>query len=247
MEKKLKIWDRADKWWQLHNKWVFVALILVFVIIGWLADRSTNSYRYLGTASVVLSIVLSLVVIGYTLAQNVIAHINSDKMGRLIEKLDQRIDLVRQDVRGIKDKILNEPYTQVSPKKDLETISEEAIQVGKDEVFFSLLATSNISRLFAHFLLKSHSANKFLRVQQFVTIVDPLVKMSTAELESHVYGILHGMSCCLKEFLAIENQTSVRLLKLPGNFEQHLKIVALWMKKRNARLAECLSQIDNIV
>jgi hypothetical protein len=130
--------------------------------------------------------------------------------------------------------------------EDEKDISDDTKEVGKGEVFFSLMFTSDISRLFAHFLLKSYSAKHPIAIEKFVAIVDPLVKMSTEQLSSHVYGIMHGMACCLKDFLIIEDQTSVRLEMLPKDFERHLKVVASWMKERNKDLEVCLKQIDNI-
>lgn len=133
MEKEPKILEKLSKWWQLRNKCfvVFLALILLFVIIGWFADRFANSYRYLGTASVLLSIVLSLVVVGYTLAQNVISHINADRIRRLIERLEQRILRVGEQV----SKILIQQATQVTPRENEETIPDDTKQVGKGDVF----------------------------------------------------------------------------------------------------------------
>ena len=75
MRKITGIRERIKKWWQSYNLWVFVALVFLFVLICWIADHANSSYRYLNTASIVVSIVLSLVVIGYALAQNIKADI----------------------------------------------------------------------------------------------------------------------------------------------------------------------------
>jgi len=245
MDKQDKVFESVKKWWGLHNKCVVfvLALILVFAIGGWIADRMTDSYRYLGTASIVVSIALSLAVIGYTLAQNVIAHTNAERIRGLIERLEQRVLRVGEDVKNA----LSQNSTQVTRQEDKRGISRDVKEVGKGDVFFSLKTTSNITRLFAFFLLKSYDEAKPLPVEKFVRIVDPVVKMSTGELSSHVYGMLHGMFCCLKDFLIVEEQTRVQLKTLPKNFREHLGITRSWMIKGNPPMEQCLSQIENMV
>lgn len=244
MKQEHKILNKFNRIWQLHNKCVMIGLVFISLVIitGWIADRLTDSSRYLSTASIVVSIALSLVVIGYTLTQNVRAEINADRVGRLFERVEEGIYRLEKDVS-----ILGEKFMQVSTKEDEETITDTAKQVGKGQVFFSLKLTSDISRLFAYFLLQSNTLKRPLPIEQFVLIADPIVKMSTTELKSFVYGILHGMACCLEGFLRIEEQTHVQLSKLPNNFKQHLEVVTAWMKDRNPDLADCLSKINNII
>ncbi len=77
-------------------------------------------------------------------------------------------------------------------------------------------------------------------------IVDPLVKMPTPELKTYVYGILHGMGCCLAGFLKIEEESNVQLSELPRNFADHVKKQAAFLRKLSPNYAKCLDQIDNI-
>ena len=239
MTEEPKTVKKLREFWLSHNKCVIVGMagLCLLFLIGWIADRSTDSSRYLGTASTVLSIVLSLVVIGYTLVQNVATELTSDRIGRLLERLEQRMLRIGEDV----GKILGQEAMRIHAKG-----SDVPTEVGKNEVYFSLLNTSDIARLFACFLLRSHKLRKHLHMDQFVAAVDPLVKMSTAELSSHAYGMLHGMVCCLKGFLSIEDQSMVQLVTLPTNFEDHVAAIALWMKERDPGLAECIKVIAGI-
>ena len=82
-------------------------------------------------------------------------------------------------------------------------------------------------------------------MEKFVGIVKPLVKMSAAQLSSHMYGVLFGIACSLEVKLN-EEQTEVRLLKLPDNFENHLDHHAGLMKHRSPQLVKYIDQINNI-
>lgn len=242
MEQELKIVGKYRKWWQLHNKCVMVGLVAVSLAIltGWIADRLTENSRYLSTASTVVSIALSLVVIGYAVAQNVRSEINADKLGRLIESLGQRLYRVEEGIT----KIENQTATQISIQ-DTNDITTDAKEE-RDEVFFSLVTTSNTCRLFAYFLLRSHILGKPLRIELFLSIVEPLVKMSTPELRKYVHGILQGMACFLTSFLKVEEQSTVQLVKLPRNFKDHVEAQIELVKQISLEYGKCFARIYNI-
>lgn len=243
-EQKLGIRNKFREFWQLHNKCVMVGLafIIVVIITGWVADTVTNSSRYLSTASIVLSIALSLVVIGYTVFQNVIAVINADRVERLVERVEAKVEHVGEGV----DSLVTQKNMQVSTQRDEGSISQPIIEVGKGEVYFSLLVTSPLSILFAHFLLRSHELKKPLSIELFLPILKSLVKMSNDELHSYIYGVLHGMICCLKDFVFLPDQSHVQLFKLPTNFREHLKAVKGGTIERSPELAAYFKQIDHI-
>lgn len=244
-EQKLGISDRFREFWQLHWKCVMVGLafIIVVIITGWVADRVTDSSRYLSTASIVLSIALSLVVIGYTVFQNVIAAINADRMERLVERVEGKIEHVGENVNTL---IGTQENLQVSTQRDEDTTSQSATEVGKGEVYFSLFSTSPLSILFAYFLLRSHELGKPLSIEFLKPILTPLVKMSNDQLHSYIYGVLHGMICCLKDFVLLPDQSHVQLVKLPTNFREHLEVVKKGTIDMSPELAAYFKQIDHI-
>jgi len=242
MEQELKIVGKYRKWWQLHNKCVMVGLmaVILVILVGWIADRLTENSRYLSTASTVVSIALSLVVIGYAVAQNVRSEINADKLGRLIESLGQRLYRVEEGIT----KIENQTATQISRQdsNDITTKAEEQ----REEVFFNLVTTSNTCRLFAYFLLRSNILGKPLHIDMFLSIVEPLVKMPVPELRKYVHGILQGMACFLTSFLKIEEQSTIQLVKLPRNFKNHVEAQIELVRYINPDYANCFGQIHNL-
>lgn len=238
--------ERIVKWWQSYNLWVFVALIFMFIIVGWVAEHRSGAYRCLGIAATLLSIVLSIIVIVYAMAQNIKADIAQDRMERLVERVEDRIQVVGKDVRHIKDNVSNNPSMQVNDAGGQDKANTNIREVGIGKVYFSVLSTSDIARLFAYFLLKSNKLDKPLSINQFALIVDRGLTMPTSEVKTYVLGIVQGMACGLEGYLDIMEQKNVHLKKLPEHFEHHVKISTSWMNERNSSLAEFLREIDNI-
>lgn len=219
---------------------IVAAVIILAIVTFWLGGKGNEIVSYLSFASAIVSIVLALVAIFYSIVQNVNSQQNIGEMRILVseasrlmsEKASVLEDAVERLIQG--DVALKETATTTTPAG--------AIDVS---VFFSLMVTSELVRLFAYFLSKSHDLKKSLPVNDFVHIVKPLVKMPINELSSHMYGILFGLSCCLKVEMS-EGQTKVKLLSLPENFQNHLDHHIGLMTKRNPGLSSYIVQIDKV-
>jgi hypothetical protein len=235
--------DKVKKWWLLHYKCVFVLLIFIIIVllIGWIADRVSNSSKYLSVASVVVSIVLSIVVIGYTVLQGIVACGNADRIERLLERLGEKVEAIHEKVDKITD--FNKT-SEMSVGTDDQTAASVK-EVGKGDLFLSLEATSNLTRMFALYLLRSHRLDNFLPVEGFVEIVTPLAKMPQTELSSYVYGIVHGMACGLKGLLQIREESDVYLCKCPSGFESHLSAIRNGLIRRVPEAKEYIERIES--
>jgi hypothetical protein len=180
-----------------------------------------------------------LVAIFYSIVQNVNSQQNIGEMRTLVseasrimtEKADTLVDVAEQLRRS---PMAASTTTTTLPGKPIVSVP------------FDLTPTSDLTRLFVLFLLRSCGLKRTLPVEQFVGIVKPLVRMSPTELSSHVYGILHGLACCLMGFLYIEGQTKVQLRDLPDNFKHHVEGIAEAMKTRSPDLEHYLVIIDSI-
>ncbi len=137
--------------------------------------------------------------------------------------------------------VSNTNLTRVSTKIDSAGGTSQS-----ETLKFSLSSTSHMSRLFACFLLKTNKAERPIEIEKFVNIVRPLVKMSTPELKTYVYGILHGMACSLSGCINFDDQTRVRLKTLPNGFETYVKNTIESLKKQIPIFTNYLNKIDNI-
>jgi len=229
--------------------WViaFAVFALITILTFWLGGKGNEIVSYISFASALISIVLALVAILYSFFQNVNSQQNIGEMKTLVSTaskiITDKADILAETAKSMAN------FNKDLYKGFLKHISAPAT-IPSDKisipVFFNTMITSELTRLFVFFLWKSNTLRKTLRIQQFVDIVKPLVRMSETELSSHVYGILHGLACCLQAFLLVKEQTEVQLLKLPENFETSVKDMVASMTNRSSDLAKCLDQIDNL-
>jgi len=219
---------------------VITAFILLAVVTYWLGGKGNEIVSYISFASALVSIVLASVAIFYSFVQNVNSQQNIGEMKTLVSEASRIITEKADILAGAAKQLLEGPaimYTTTTT-----TTPAGNIDVS---VYFDLKVTSDLTRLFAYFLLKSHTLEKLLPIKQFVDIVTTLVKMSVTQLSSHIYGILFGMACCLEVELN-EEQTEVRLLTLPDNFKNHLRHHIQLMKNRSSFLVDYINQINDI-
>ena len=228
--------SRRDLYWMMA---VF-AVILIALVTFWVGGKGNEIVSYVSFASAIVSIILALVAIFYSIVQNVNSQQNIGEMKTLVSEASRIMREKAETLESAVQRFLQDP---VSAKKTTTTTTP----AGPTDVpaSFHLTATSELARLFARFLLRSYTVGKPLPIQQFVDTVKPLVKMSPSELSSHTYGLLFGMACCLDVQLNQE-QTNAHLVKLPDNFQNHLDHHTGLMRKRSPELAKYVDQIDNI-
>jgi len=230
-----------DKW-KIHLYWTiaFSVFVLIAVVTYWLGGKGNEIVSYISFASGLVSIILALVAIFYSIVQNVYSQQNIGEMKTLVSEASRIMTEKAGTLENAVKRILQWPVTV----KDTTSTTTPAGPIDVS-VFFSLKTTSDLARLFIYFLLNSFTSEKLLPMEKFVGIVKPLVKMSAAQLSSHMYGVLFGIACSLEVKLN-EEQTEVRLLKLPDNFENHLDHHAGLMKHRSPQLVKYIDQINNI-
>ncbi|MCK4885974.1 MAG: hypothetical protein KAS96_01235, partial [Planctomycetes bacterium] len=142
MSKIAGICERIKKRWQSYNLWVFVALIFMFIIVGWIAEHQSGTYRCLGIAATLLSIVLSIIVIVYAMAQTVKAEINQHEMRNLMQRTEDTVQDMVKDVGQIKDTLLNNPFALVEAKEAQTSVGDGSRYIGKGEVYLNFSTTS---------------------------------------------------------------------------------------------------------
>ncbi len=226
--------SKRDLYWVI----AFATLILVGVITFWLGGKGNEMVSYIGFAGTLISIILAVVAIFYSIVQGVSSQQNIGEMKTLVseasrimtEKAESMESLLRAQQESVK-------LTSSPPE------SRPTVEV---KVSFSLSYASHLTRFFAYFLLRSYTAERLLPVEQFVSITKPLVKMTETQLSSYAFGTLHAFACCFAEYLEVEDQTKVRLKGLPDNFETHVLAMAQRMKKTDPALGDTLRKIDDI-
>ena len=227
--------------------WViaFATLALIAIITFWLGGKGNEIVSYFSFASALVLIVLAMVAIVYSFIHILSSQQNIGEMKTLVSEASRIMTEkagTLADQAASMEQVVGQLLQSPATKRTTTTPSAGEADVS---VPFSLVATSDLTRLFAFFLLKSYTLKKLLPIEQFVLLVKPLVKMSLTQLNSHTFGIFLGMACCLKGRLN-EEKTSVQLSVLPSNFKDHLERQAAIMKKRRPELADYLDQIDNI-
>lgn len=228
---------KRDWYWTI----AMAGVILLCIVTYWLGGKGNEIVSYIIFASALISIILALVAIFYSIVQNVSSQQNIGEMKVLISEAS-RIMTEKTDALEFSVELHNQDNVI------MKETTLPATPVGDIDVFtpFSLKVTSQLARLFVIFLLKSYNLDKSLPVKKFVNIVKPLAKMSINEFSYHTYGILFGIACCLQVEMNDE-KTEVKLVNIPDNFETHLGHHIFWMNKNNPELTEYIEQINNIL
>lgn len=201
--------------WKIHFRWTIAlgALLLIGVITFWIGGKGNEIVSYIGFASALISIILAVVAIFYSVVQNTSSQQNIGEMKSLVT---QASVLITQKAEEISN------YSKMIEKSAI-YLSQQTPSAKPMEIPFDFYASScsNFGILSIYSLAKSYEAGKPFSILQISEI------LATPDWPSfnhflYSFGVLIGFTCFLKPGSVLLDLTEQKVSFLPPGLKDYV-------------------------
>jgi len=232
----------------------FATLALIAIITFWLGGKGNEIVSYISFASAIVSIVLALVAIFYSIVQNVNSQQNIGEMRTLVSEASR---IMKEKASKLSEQAISMEETLKALIENHVTVSSTTTTSLGDESFrFDASRASIAFLLTLYYLVKCHKLQKPMQLKHLGILAIGYSEEEKGEITeglSQMYGI--GIIQCLgcffeSEKFIIKDREKVEIKTLPAVFEQNiLNIIERQSKdehypKESIYIERCMKKID---
>jgi hypothetical protein len=214
--------------WKLHFWYMlaFAILLLITIITYWLGGKGNEMVSYVSFASALISIVLALVAIFYSMSQNTSSQQNIGEMKTLIEQastlmaekasaMTDEAKAMRETGRAIIDKI--QPLPEVTGES--KTLEGPPFQL-------DVSRTGPVLLIVLYCLGKSCKHHKHISFKEIMALIYKEDKLGSSDNIANAMvalAMVNVLQCLFeKGSMVNHNFSDVEVKNLPANFTKHV-------------------------
>jgi len=226
--------SKKDLYWVIS----FAALALIAIITFWLGGKGNEIVSYISFASALVSIVLALVAIFYSIVQNVNSQQNIGEMRTLVSEASR---MMAEKAGTMADQAISmEKSVRLlieTPTKD----SGHSEPLGDEKFNYDASNSSTVMLLFLYYLAKCYELNKILDLKPIAAFIESTEKPTIEDITQYMFfgiGIIKGMECFLEpnSIAYPKEYNEVEIRKLPSGFQENISNII------NSRIQESHSE-----
>jgi len=205
----------------------FAVLALIAIITFWLGGKGNEIVSYISFASAIVSIVLALVAIIYSIIQNVNSQQNIGEMRTLVSEASR---IITEKAGTLADQAMSMEKVVGQLLETSTKVSGPTTPLTDEKFSFDASNASDVVILLFYYLAKCNELNKLMDLESIAALIESPKKPTIDAIYQYMFfgiGILNSMECFLESKSIVNQEASneVEIRKLPPGFQENISSI----------------------